>query len=94
MGKDKIDFRVGNSQSKDGLKSKSSKSKRPSMLLLWQFFGQYRPRFLPEGCKPGSHQLQKTVADVFRDLPEDKTILAFDNLLLLAETMEEAEETT
>jgi hypothetical protein len=55
-------------------------------------WGQFKPTFLPEGCKPGSHQLQKTVADVFKDLPEDKTILAFDNLLLMAQSMEEAED--
>jgi hypothetical protein len=61
-------------------------------LSLATAWGQFKPRFLPEGCKPGSHQLQKTVADVFKDLPEDKTILAFDNLLLMAESIEEAEQ--
>jgi hypothetical protein len=63
-----------------------------SKLSLTTPWGQFKPRFLPEGCKPGSHQLQKTVADVFKDLPEDKTILAFDNLLLMAQSMEEAED--
>jgi hypothetical protein len=54
-------------------------------------WGQVRPRFLPEGVKPASHQLQKTVNEIFAPLADD-AILAFDNILLMADTMDKAVE--
>ena len=53
-------------------------------------WAQIKPKFLPEGCKPASHQLQRTVSEIFRPLENDM-ILAFDNILLLAKSMEHAE---
>ena len=58
-----------------------------SKLSLQTPWGQFAPRFLPEGVKPGSHQLQKVVSDIFADFGDD-VIVAFDNLLLLCNSIE------
>jgi len=61
-------------------------SARLSVQFPW---GQYRPLFLPEGVKPGSQQLQRVAMDVFGPIAEN-SLIAFDNLLIMADTMEEA----
>jgi hypothetical protein len=38
-----------------------------SIVTPW---AQIRPKFLPEGCKPASHQLQRTVSGLFESLEE------------------------
>jgi RNase H-like domain found in reverse transcriptase/Reverse transcriptase (RNA-dependent DNA polymerase) len=62
-----------------------------SKLSLQTPWGQFAPRFLPEGVKPGSHQLQKVVSDIFADFGDD-VIVAFDNLLLLCDSVEHGNE--
>ena len=46
-------------------------------------FGQFRPRFLPEGCSPASFLLQRNVEEIFKGF-ESFSIIAYDNFLILA----------
>ena len=46
-------------------------------------WGQFQPKFMPEGIGPGSGVLQETVRKIFEDF-EDWCILMFDNALILA----------
>ena len=55
--------------------------------------GVSKPKFLPEGCKPASGILHRTVADIFSDMRE-YVIVIFDNLLVCATTEDELEERT
>ena len=51
-------------------------------------FGQFRPRFLPEGIKVASQILQKAMKTIFKDMGED-CIVMFDNFLVLADDHED-----
>ena len=53
-------------------------------------WGQYQPRFMPEGIGPATGVLQETVNALFSDLPW--AIVIFDNILLLATDYQEAYE--
>ena len=46
-------------------------------------WGQYQPRFMPEGIAPATGVLQETVKNIFADM-EDWAIVIFDNMLILA----------
>ena len=46
--------------------------------------GVLRPLFLPEGCKPASGILHRTISDIFEDM-RDYVVVIFDNLLIGAE---------
>ena len=52
-------------------------------------WGQFRPKFLPEGVGPASGVLQSVVANCFSDFT-DWTIAIFDNLLVLATDYQDA----
>ena len=54
-------------------------------------WGLLRPLYMPEGVSPASGYLQSIMMDVFSDC-ESWTIVIFDNLLVLANTIEDAEE--
>ena len=51
--------------------------------------GHVEPRFLPEGVKPASAMLQKTVENIFKGF-EDFTLIIFDNFLVLANDYDDA----
>ena len=51
-------------------------------------FGQFRPRFLPEGIKVASQILQKAMKTIFKPMGED-CIVMFDNFLVLADDYED-----
>ena len=51
-------------------------------------FGQYEPKFLPEGVSLASHILQKWMDIIFKDC-EDWLIVIWDNLLVMADTYDE-----
>jgi hypothetical protein len=58
-------------------------TKKSSKILSIQTpWGQYEPKFMPEGIGPGSGILQETVKKIFADLPW--AILIFDNILIMA----------
>ena len=46
-------------------------------------FGQFQPRFMPEGVSPASGHLQRVVSEIFHDF-SDWMVVIFDNLLVLA----------
>jgi hypothetical protein len=52
-------------------------------------FGQWQPKFLPEGVSPASFELQAKVMEIFRDFSE-WTICIFDNFLILAHDYDDA----
>lgn len=52
-------------------------------------WGQFEPMFMPEGVSPASAILQEIVAKLFYDFL-DWTIAIFDNLLVLAESYDDA----
>lgn len=60
-------------------------SDRLSVVSPW---GQYRPRFLPEGIAPATAILQKTVDRVF-SRHKDRLLCIYDNLLLAGTTYED-----
>ncbi len=51
--------------------------------------GTYKPLFLLEGTTPATGILHQTIVDIFRDF-EEWTIVLFDNILILADTYEDA----
>jgi hypothetical protein len=51
-------------------------------------WGQFQPRFLPEGVSPGISILQETVVKLFSDF--EWALCIFDNILLLAYDFEDA----
>lgn len=61
-------------------------SKRLSVQTPW---GQVEPMFMPEGVSPASGVLQSIMHKIFSDFDE-WSIVIFDNLLLLAESYEDA----
>lgn len=61
-------------------------SARLSIQTLW---GQFRPKFMPEGIGPASGILQSIVSELFSDFA-DWTIAIFDNLLVLANDYQDA----
>ena len=52
-------------------------------------WGQFEPLFMPEGIAPATGILQEVVKDIFEDI-KDWSIVIFDNMLLLANSMEDA----
>ena len=52
-------------------------------------WGQYQPRFMPEGIAPATGVLQETVKNIFADM-EDWAIVIFDNMLILATDPDDA----
>jgi hypothetical protein len=58
-------------------------------LLVQTPWGQFQPRFMPEGIGPGSGVLQETVKKIYGDFG-DWCILLFDNALLLATDYQDA----
>ena len=61
-------------------------SEKLSVQTPW---GQYRPKFVPEGISPGVSLLQETIKTVYEGF-EDWAILLFDNALVLATDYEDA----
>lgn len=60
-----------------------------ALLSIQTVWGQYQPKFLPEGVAPASFVLQKAVREIFA--PYDEwTIAIFDNLLILAHDFDDA----
>ena len=53
-------------------------------------WGQYQPKFMPEGIGPGSAVLQETVRTLFSHF--SWAIVIFDNILILAEDFQQAYE--
>lgn len=51
--------------------------------------GQFEPLFMPEGVPPASGILQKHMEDIFSGF-EDWTVVIFDNLLVLADSYQDA----
>ena len=51
-------------------------------------WGQYQPKFMPEGIGPGSAVLQETVRTLFGEY--DWAIVIFDNILILATDYQDA----
>ena len=51
-------------------------------------WGQFQPRFMPEGIGPGSAVLQETVRKLFADF--QWAIIIFDNVLILAKSYKDA----
>ena len=54
-------------------------------------WGLLRPLYMPEGVSPASGYLQSIMMDIFAEC-ESWTIVIFDNLLVLANTVKDAEE--
>lgn len=52
-------------------------------------WGQFEPKFMPEGIGPGSFVLQETVRRIFADF-SDWAIIIFDNVLILANDHDDA----
>ena len=52
-------------------------------------WGQYEPRFMPEGIAPATGVLQETVKSIFADF-EQWAIVIFDNMLILAKDAPDA----
>lgn len=61
-------------------------SERLSVQTPW---GQYRPKFMPEGIPPASGELQKAMDIIFEPIKE-YSIVVFDNLLVLATDYQDA----
>lgn len=61
-------------------------SQRLSIQTPW---GQFAPRFMPEGIAPATFVLQETVSNIFNEF-SDWTIAIFDNLLVLADDYDDA----
>ncbi len=61
-------------------------SERLSIQTPW---GQYRPKFMPEGVGPASGILQAAVQEIFAEFDE-WTIVLFDNFLVLAHDYDDA----
>jgi hypothetical protein len=61
-------------------------SARLSVVTPW---GQYQPRFMPEGVAPASILLQDVMREIFSDFHEWAVII-FDNILLLAHNYQDA----
>ena len=61
-------------------------SERLSVQTPW---GQFAPKFMPEGVAPATFVLQETVSKIFEDF-SDWTIAIYDNLLVLAHDYEDA----
>lgn len=61
-------------------------SQRLSLQTPW---GQYEPKFVPEGVGPASAALQSIVSSIFTDFQE-WAIVIFDNFLLLASDFDDA----
>ena len=59
------------------------------MLSIQTPWGQYQPRFLPEGVPVGSFVLQEAMYNIFKEF-EEFCIIIFDNLLVLANDFEDA----
>ena len=59
-------------------------SEKLSIQTPW---GQFEPRFLPEGVSPGISTLQEAVRNIFGDL--EWALCIFDNILLLAHDFED-----
>jgi hypothetical protein len=59
------------------------------MLSVQTPWGQFEPRFLPEGVPQGSGILQEVMMDVYSEF-SDWAIVIFDNLLVLATDYDEA----
>lgn len=57
-----------------------------SKLSIQTPWGQYQPKFMPEGIAPATGVLQETVRKIFGDCDE-WAIVIFDNMLVLAEDM-------
>lgn len=52
-------------------------------------YGQFAPRFMPEGIAPATFVLQETISKIFSEFDE-WTIAIFDNLLVLADDYDDA----
>jgi hypothetical protein len=52
-------------------------------------WGQYEPRFMPEGIAPATGVLQETVKSIFADM-EEWAIVIFDNMLILCKDSKDA----
>lgn len=61
-------------------------SARLSIQTPW---GQFAPRFMPEGIAPATFVLQETISNIFSGFA-DWTIAIFDNLLVLADDFDDA----
>jgi hypothetical protein len=59
-----------------------------SRLAITSPWGVYEPKFLPEGVGPASLVLQERVRILFSDFQEWMVVI-FDNLLIMADTLEE-----
>jgi hypothetical protein len=60
-----------------------------SLLSIQTPWGQFQPKFMPEGIGPASFKLQAVVQEIFQDFDE-WTIVIFDNLLVLATDYDDA----
>jgi hypothetical protein len=58
-------------------------------LSVQSLFGQFRPKFMPEGVSPASLILMKVMREIFDDFLE-WTIVIHDNILLLAKDYDDA----
>ena len=63
--------------------------KTSQLLSVQTPWGQFAPKFMPEGIAPATFVLQETVSSIFRDF-DDWTIAIFDNLLVLAHDYDDA----
>ena len=52
-------------------------------------WGQYEPKFMPEGIAPATGILQETVKSIFEDM-EEWAIVIFDNMLILCKDEQDA----
>jgi hypothetical protein len=67
-------------------------AKRVSRLLSIQTpFGQFEPKFMPEGVSPASMALMAVMRDIFRDYL-DWMVVIHDNMLVLCKNCEDAYE--
>lgn len=67
------------------IKVTAATSERLSVQTPW---GQFQPRFVPEGIGPASFLLQEIVMNIFGDL--EWAIVIFDNMLILADDYQDA----
>lgn len=85
IAKHKVFLDIDMTNSFHQIKVTAATSERLSVQTPW---GQFQPKFVPEGIGPASFLLQEIVMNIFGDL--EWAIVIFDNMLILADDYQDA----
>ena len=85
IAKHKVFLDIDMTNSFHQIKVTAATSERLSVQTPW---GQFQPKFVPEGIGPASFLLQEIVMNIFGDL--EWAIVIFDNILILADDYQDA----